>query len=406
MKHILIIADDLTGAADTGAAFADAGFATVIPLGGEVPPPADVVVVSTESRDLDDSAAAAAVRHAVSTYVRDDRKPRWVYKKIDSGLRGHPRAELLALMEVLGEKRAVVAPAFPAEGRTTIGGRQYIDGVPVEASALRTPETPWNLVAVFRNDRDVPVRLLNLGMLRREGREMRRLLSDRVRGIVVADATTDADLWLLANAVIQNRTRVLCGAAGFARQLARALPVVDRSPSSSQHRHGPVLVVAGSRHEATTTQVALLKQTGRPVIALSRAIVDDPAGGIAPLVAELAGHLADGRDVALTTAGLPDSPLGPGHVAGLLARVAAAPGVRDRVGGLVLTGGDVAAAVCAALDAMALRLRGEILPGMPWSIVEGGPAAGVLVATKAGSFGDDAALLTCVERLGERPPAA
>jgi uncharacterized protein YgbK (DUF1537 family) len=152
--------------------------------------------------------------------------------------------------------------------------------------------------------------------------------------------------------------------------------------------------------------VAVLKQTGRPVIALSQAIVDDSAAAIAPLVAELASHLAAGRDVALTTAGLPDSPLGPGHVARLLARVAAAPDVRDRVGGLVLTGGDVAAAVCAALDATALRLRGEILPGLPWSRVDGGPAAGVMVATKAGSFGDDEALLTCVERLTARPPAA
>ena len=49
MTHHVIIADDLTGAADTGAAFADAGLSTIIPLAGTICPPADIVVLSTES---------------------------------------------------------------------------------------------------------------------------------------------------------------------------------------------------------------------------------------------------------------------------------------------------------------------------------------------------------------------
>ena len=132
MPQLVIVADDLTGAADTGACFASAGLSTVIRLSGTTVPTADVVAVSTESRELDATAAAEAIRSAVMGLVggQGDAEPRWIYKKIDSALRGHPREELLATMEAISATRTLVAPAFPAEGRTTVGGRQYIDGVP------------------------------------------------------------------------------------------------------------------------------------------------------------------------------------------------------------------------------------------------------------------------------------
>jgi uncharacterized protein YgbK (DUF1537 family) len=65
----------------------------------------------------------------------------------------------------------------------------------------------------------------------------------------------------------------------------------------------------------------------------------------------------------------------------------------------VLTGGDVAAAVSAALGATALWLSGEISSGIPWGRLEGGSLHGSPVATKAGSFGDDNALLSCIDLL-------
>ena len=66
MPQLVIVADDLTGAADTGACFAGAGFATVIPLSGTTIPDADVVVLSTDSRDMSASDAARAVTAAIA----------------------------------------------------------------------------------------------------------------------------------------------------------------------------------------------------------------------------------------------------------------------------------------------------------------------------------------------------
>ena len=203
MPQLVIVADDLTGAADTGACFAAAGLARSSACRTRRcrrRVDADVIVVSTESRDLDGTAAAEAVRSALIAIGagQGDAGPRWIYKKIDSALRGHPRDELLAAMEAIGTTRALVAPAFPAEGRTTVGGRQHIDGVPVESSRIGGAGAVSDLVALFETDHGPPVRLLDLATLRGQPDALRRLLYDDSDGIVVADAETDDDLMRLA----------------------------------------------------------------------------------------------------------------------------------------------------------------------------------------------------------------
>ena len=82
-----------------------------------------------------------------------------------------------------------------------------------------------------------------------------------------------------------------------------------------------------------------------------------------------------------------------------LAQIVAAPEVSHQVGGLVLTGGDVAVAVSRALEATALWLEGEITSGIPWGMLEGGRLHARPIATKAGSFGDGNALLSCLDHL-------
>ena len=80
MPQLVIVADDLTGAADTGACFAAAGLGTVIRLSDTTVP--NVArrrrdVVSTESRDLDGTAAAEAVRSALIAIGRRLRAMRY-----------------------------------------------------------------------------------------------------------------------------------------------------------------------------------------------------------------------------------------------------------------------------------------------------------------------------------------
>src|SRR5215213_1814069 len=403
MSQLVIVADDLTGAADTGACFASAGFATVIPLSGTTMPNADVVVLSTESRDLDRTAAADAVRSALMAIVgaQGDAGPQWIYKKIDSALRGHPRDELFAALQATGARRAVVAPAFPAEGRTTVGGRQHIHGVPVESSGIGGAGAVSDLMALFASDQGPPVRLLDLATLRNRPDALRRLLHEDSDGIVVADAETDDDLMMLGRAAAGARSPLFCGSAGLARQLARTLPLTRNAhPRSTGVRgSGPVLVVAGSQHEATARQIRVLRESGVPIVRPGQSLIDDPATPADAAVVEVATHLAAGRSLVLTTLGLAPCPLGGHVVAARLAQIVAAPEVSSQVAGLVVTGGDVAAAVSTALGAKALWLEGEITPGIPRGLLEGGRLHSCGIATKAGSFGNDNALLSCIDQL-------
>jgi uncharacterized protein YgbK (DUF1537 family) len=304
----------------------------------------------------------------------------------------------LAALEATGERRAIVAPALPAEGRTTRDGRQFIRGVPVEASAFGGPGTESNLLAMFANDRGLPVEHLDLATIRGSSGAILRYLSNG-SGILVADAETEDDLRVLAQAVVSSDVRVLCGSAGFARQLAPLLPMSPSAavPVAPRRASKPILVVAGSRHEATARQIAVLGRSGAPVVRLDQVHINDACSSVAEIVVAVTAHLAAGRTTVVTTAGLAPSAAGERIVAARLAEVASAPAVQSRLGGLVLTGGDVAMSVCEALDASALWLGGEIYAGQPWGLLAGGALPGLPVATKAGSFGGEGALIACVE---------
>jgi uncharacterized protein YgbK (DUF1537 family) len=95
-----------------------------------------------------------------------------LFKKMDSILRGQPAAEIGALLGALRQAgqptMAVVAPAFPATGRTTVSGRMWLQGAPLEASPLWAGEHSYrnaDLRAVLASA-GVSTRLLDLGAVR------------------------------------------------------------------------------------------------------------------------------------------------------------------------------------------------------------------------------------------------
>ncbi len=390
MTRLVIIADDLTGAADTAACFAQAGLATVVVVDTDfetsewdseigfskkkpVSSRIDVLSLSTNSRELDPPEAARRVRQAASWLVRCGfaRPGTFFYKKIDSMLRGHPALELAALMVALGLDRALVAPAFPAQGRVTRAGWQVIAGGDL---ARRI-----NLAEVFS-------------------------VSDWA-DITIADAETEDDLDRLARAALAGGLHLACGSAGLARALQRCSGwETERNVDLRDLNHfvvqipqinskKPTLMVAGSRSPALQRQVQAARDSGVVVVKpgldwLERA--DFQAGG---LVTTLAESLRDEQAAILTTAGLPDSPLGAAQVAARLAEVAGQLVEAGLVGGLVLTGGDTALAVCRRLGASLLGLDGEPVAGVACGVLLDGACPGLPVITRAGGFECDLAWL-------------
>jgi len=223
---IAIIADDLTGAADTAAAFARAGRPVPVSLNEKpvLSEGAAAFAVTTESRAASVEAAsdvtAAAARGALAAGAGI------IYKKVDSNLRGNIGAELAALHEVAG-RPIVLAPAFPARGRTTENGVVLIGGVPAsETEMARDAEAPLlhsGIAEIIHSQRPgLEVGHLSLGDLPITASDLSRRLEQTP--ILIADATTDADLDLIAEAALaMNPPPIFAGSAGLASALCRIL---------------------------------------------------------------------------------------------------------------------------------------------------------------------------------------
>ncbi|MFB3817627.1 MAG: four-carbon acid sugar kinase family protein [Candidatus Methylomirabilales bacterium] len=419
--RLAVIADDLTGANDTGVQFARRGARTVVCLAwqdlsgqGE---DADVLVLNTASRALPARAAARRVTRAARAALRA--KIDAVYKKVDSTLRGNIGAELEALLHVFPSPLAVLAPAFPPAGRTVRDGRLLVHGTPVHRTAAGTdPVTPVresHLPTLLAGQVARPIFSLGLDVLR--GSPARLAAAVRAwraagPGLVVADAETPEDLRRLARLVLREALPVSAGSAGLALALSQAQRWARRGGRRRPRTGRPILLVVGSPNPVSLEQAGRVEREGAFRVAAS--LPDIQAGGercrreLSRVVASAACSLGEGRDTLVTLAqGRRRLRAGASaRLSRFLGQAAARLARRAEPGGLVLCGGDIAVASCRALHASGVRLRGEIEPGLPWGELLGGQAAGLRVATKAGGFGTPEAFVRAARFLrgaGRRP---
>jgi len=386
-----LIADDLTGACDAGALFAGRGRVGVFVDAAAVDPGRDVAAIDTETRSLTAPEAAARVR-ATAERLGARLHAGLLFKKIDSTLRGAVGAELDALLSATGRSAALVCPAFPAEGRTVAQGRLCVNGIPVHASPIgRDPAYPGDtsdVVAILRRATARPISHLPLDRVRSGRDALERALAS-ARGIVVADAETDADLDALAAAAAARPALVLAGSAGLAGAVAARLGHAAPLPVPLPEGRG-WLIVAGSLHPATRAQIRSLEAAGVAGVAID--------GTCDPDTRALVDRLRGGRPVFVTTAdGAAATPDARRHMAARLAALATGVLARTRPDLVAVTGGDTAHALIVALEADHLELRGSPSSGLALGdlVVDGAPTLAVL--TKAGGFGAANLFLTLLD---------
>jgi len=400
MTDVTVIADDLTGAADCGIAFALAGVPTFVSIGNApAPDSAQIVSVDVDTRRLTQAEAAQRAGEAARDAYR--RGTGGLYKKIDSTLRGHVAAELQATLqaavELAGGERPIVlfAPAFPGTGRTTRGGGVFVNGVSLEESevwrksGMTGPAEPVSMLKAA----GLTAESVGLDTVRSRGTALASAFSDlaeRAVQVAVCDAEQEEDLRRIAEAGAQLRRPVIwVGSGGLARHLPAALGLRPRPGSTVRTRlpSGPVLALIGSRSTVAREQAQLLgAEEGVTTFVLD---IDDLLGGARrerwnKRGAEVRRALAAGQDVVLVTAlgATVDLEIGP-RLAEALGRFAAESA--ERIGGLIATGGDIARAVLGALGAGGLHLLGEVEPGVPIGIADA--SRPLPVVTKAGAFG-------------------
>jgi D-threonate/D-erythronate kinase len=364
MAHLRLIADDLTGALDAAAQFATPERAIPVFLNGRLPaslPGSFAIDGGTRERD-GIFAAAAATRHAS---IFAPRPGTISFKKMDSLLRGHCGPELVAILRAVPAARCVIAPAFPFHGRVTRDGLQF---------ELR--DGSWHRVG-----EDLRAKLESEGIAVR----LVRAGGPVPEGASLWDAETDDDLRRIADAGRRLSAPVLwCGSGGLAMALAGG-----EAPAAGELAR-PILGLFGSDHPATAVQ---LRACGRHVLRLS-----DGGGESAALVSSRLGAAGACLVAFDLPAGMARSAAS-GHIAREIARLV--QGVPPP-GSLLVSGGETLGALCLSLRTDHLEVVGQVIPGVPVSVMRGGHWDLVRVVSKSGAFGHDKLLLGLLGQDAER----
>lgn len=400
-----IVADDLTGAMDSSGYFASMGFSTAVILEPSFPSDSDVTVITTNSRAEDPNIARERVKQAVRSLVG-----RVVYKKIDSTLRGNIGVELEAAMAETTCEKAVVAPAFPAVGRTTVAGVLLINGVPVaETQFANDPILPVkesHIPSLLEQSTRYRVRCIAVEDIDAGPESLYGKISGMPQGIVVCDVMEQSHLTVIAQAAALAEGRwLLCGSGGLARELHLIITRVSkrgRAKPASQPT-GLTLVVVGTRNQVAANQLLKARdEMGLPILNLEFEHLNQEdvlSGKVGSILEEADRLLGQGKGLALSSTFSHYVPALKQSVAAIMAEVVANILASHKFAGLFLSGGDIAVEVCRRLQVSAIRVHGEVEPGVPAGELMGGPGQGMRLVTKAGGFGTEEALIKSISYL-------
>lgn len=356
-RDLYLVADDLTGALDSAAAFATPEAPVTVSWSSPEPSDPGPFAFSTETRDA--SLATAIDRSGLAAAAVDRTGRSLIFKKIDSLLRGHVAAELAAFARRLAPDRIVLAPAHPTLGRVTQGGIQLArdaDGV-LQPTAIDLASALASCCVGLRpNGERLP--------------------------LVLADADSQADLEAVVAREQMHVGRILwCGSGGLAQALAGPMRAPIAVPA------GPTLLVIGTDHPVTAAQIEAMRGCDPDAVIVWR------EGDRVPALGErIARRLAAGHPAVL----VPDiSPCLRDEAARAIAAMLT-PLLHSipRPGALFCSGGETLRVVCDALGADGLQCEGFITDGIPLSRLRGGRWPGLTVTSKSGAFGEPDRLAT------------
>ncbi|GHT70264.1 membrane protein [Spirochaetia bacterium] len=413
MFTLLMLADDLTGALDTGVQFAKKGISTrvllspAIPHGGEAEnaESAAVLVINTDTRHSSSADAGTVITACLEQY----RDIPYIYKKTDSTLRGNIGAELEALMRARDIRQLPFVPAYPGLGRTTAGGHQLLRGVPINktdmAADVLNPIRHSFIPDIVGEESDIPVRLISM-------RDSAPNPAPQKKEILVYDCETAGDLRDIARSLkAQGLLSVTAGCAGFAEFLMEEIPFPAQAETVRADKDDiprlPILILSGSRHPVSIAQVKTALNNGIPGITVdgekllhpewfsgeeAAALEDNCAEtlkqqGVCILGTAMAmGQIAEREKRAEQKKQNGRTP-GAAGVAGFLGKLL--EGILPKTGPLhlVIFGGDTLLGIMKILKFEYIIPIKEISPGIVLARVEGKGGSSFIV-TKSGAFGD------------------
>ena len=374
-----VIADDLTGAAEIGAVGLRHGLRAEIVTDGQPSGKADLVCVDTDSRAK--SPQEAARRVTAATKLLQNAGAQWIYKKVDSVLRGQVTMEIEAVMQQLGVGRALLAPANPSLGRTIRNGKYFVGGRPLHRTDfLHDPQFPRTSAHVL--ELIFPPQFFPLD---------RAGLGDELpaTGIVLAEAATAADVGCWA----ARRTPEMLPAGG-AEFFSALLTVAGRPAGAATAANFPAagatreFFVSGSATVVARKFAAAARRQKTPVFSLPLELgwgVDLQPEVATAISQRIIAAFATHSRVVLAV-GLP--PVRDGEISqsfsSHIVRIAKATLARVTVGHVYADGGATAAELVWRMGWSRLEVRQELAPGVATLAVAG--EKNLLLTIKPGSY--------------------
>ncbi|CCZ50589.1 TPA: hypothetical protein CPT90_07745 [Candidatus Gastranaerophilales bacterium HUM_3] len=420
-----IIADDLTGANDTALQFHLRGANTRILLDGEYIPQkneeTEVWALSTESRNIDEWEAVEKVERAVKSFL-ENFSFEYYYKKIDSTLRGHIALETLTMLDILGYDAAIIIPAFPQEGRITVGGYHLLKGVPIGRteiamdphSPILESHIPTLLRSQLKEKQKELVGTIDLKTIMNGAGPILIKINELIKDgkkLIIADSTSITDIEQLALAIKKCDKKLLpAGTAAGAQVLGKSwLSGIEKERESVKLPKLPKFIVSGTATNITAEQIHKLEQSDdyNDVNFIPLETSDILEGVNNDIVERIINNLNSGVTVAVHTShlianfdGFSDDSFNAeltkeklsSMITDYLAELARR--VLEQINVILITlGGETSYKCCKSINSNELKLIDEVAPAISLCV----DTHGRWIVTKSGNLGNTRTLIEILD---------
>lgn len=424
---IYVIADDLTGANDTGVQFSKKGYNTIVSIVKESSQPVidentDVFVVDTETRDADPNTARKRVRFVLNELNPGDKDI--IYKKVDSTLRGSIGHEIEEIMNILKKDICLFSPTFSINQRIAVGGYLVVQGEILGHSKYYSgnmdPDEASYIPSLLKKQTALPLSRIDLQDVTKGQKVILKKINkmyERGVKIIIIDATDEAHLHDIFESSLKFNGSVLySGSAGLANHISQMCRRRIHYSSNIASNNGLFLAVYATRNPIMKSQIDYLK--GKidfyDLIINVENIFSNKKGIFDQYSSESVKALNDKQHVIIHTDPLSNEKnkinekLVLTHVLSFreleliirnfLGELTAEIVKQSSVRKLILSGGDTALGVCSALGIHNLHILNELLPGIPVSTAHLGDF-NLNIVTKAGGFGEEDTLHMLIKKI-------
>ena len=423
---VAIIADDLTGANDSGVQFARYGLKTSVLLdkNPDALERSDVIIFDTDSRSIPPEEAYTRVKE-VAEFLSQN-KFELIFKKIDSTMRGNVGIEIKAVYEVFQPDFVIIAPGFPKNQRQIINGYHYLNNRLLhETEVALDPKTPVKesfLPKLLREQNVQNVAHINFEELYQGAsylsKRFNQFKKENIK-YVLFDSRSEEDLKQAVNVIREIGLSVIwAGSAGLAEVFPEYLSLQRKEwiPPFAKG-YSPSLLVMGSVSSVGRQQLENVLADPRVQgiqMSSERVVTDFETRNteIQRIYDEASKAIEKGKHIALYSSGGSEDirlafqageRIGLNHtdicniISQYLGSIASRLINHYPINRVILTGGDTAKQVFRQIGASEFILLDEIEPGVPIGYVNSSKI--IYAVTKAGSFGSLVVFTKAMQKL-------